>query len=412
MRYSQLFGKTLKTVPAEAEAVSHKLLTRAGFIDRQLSAGIYSFLPLGWRVHQKICEIIRFEMNAIGGQEIFLPTLQPKELWLKSGRWDEMDPPLFTVKDRHGKELALGSTHEEVITDLVSRFIQSYKDLPLALYQIQNKFRNEMRSTGGLLRVREFMMKDLYSFHASEEDLEAFYLKVINAYRKIFQRCGFTVKVAEASSGSIGGSQSHEFQMLCATGEDQILYCEKCDWASSKEKAEKCPLCGGKLQTGKCIENGHVFKLGVKYAEKLGAYFTDSHGRKKPIIMGCYGIGIGRLMATVVEVHHDNRGIIWPKEIAPYTVSLISLGPKSQKQAEQIYEELQKAGIEVLYDDREISAGEKFADCDLIGNPIRLVVSEKTFQPDQNKIEWKKREQENTELLSLKEVIDRLTKTF
>lgn len=407
MKYSQLFGKSLKTAPKEAETVSHKLLVQGGFIDRQLAAGIYSFLPLGWRVEQKIENIIREEVNAIGGQEILMPALQPKELWMKSSRWEEMDPPLFTVKDRHEKDFALASTHEEVITDLASHFVQSYKDLPFYLYQIQTKFRNEMRSTGGLLRVREFIMKDLYSFHTDEKDLDEYYPKVMEAYKKIFSRCGFIVKVVEAESGPIGGKTSHEFMMLCGTGEDHIYFCPSCDWATSKEKKEKCDQCGCELEEGEAIENGHIFKLGTKYSEKLGAFFVDKNGEKKPVVMGCYGIGVGRLMATVVEAHHDEKGIVWPAEIAPYKAHLVVLSDSAEvtTRGNEIYEELEKVGIEVLYDDREeISAGEKFANADLIGIPVRLVVSTKTG----NEIEWKERDSGKTELISLEEVLARL----
>jgi len=408
MRYSQLIGRALKTPPKEAETISHKLLTQAGFIDRQLSAGIYSFLPLGWKVMNNIMDIIKEEMNNIGGQEVFLPTLQPKELWEKSDRWEHIDPPLFKLKDRHEKELGLGSTHEEVITDLVTHFVQSYKDLPLYLYQIQNKFRNEMRSTGGLLRVREFMMKDLYSFNTRDKDLDDFYLKVVEAYKKIFTRCGLVTKIVDAQSGSIGGNFSNEFMMLCPTGEDKVLCCTKCDWAENEEKGkeEKCPKCGGELEESSAIENGHVFKLGTRYSEKLGAYFTSELGEKKPIVMGCYGIGVGRLMATIVESNNDEKGIVWPKEVAPYHVHLMNLGHTTDniQQSNDIYAKLTEKGIEVLYDDRDASAGEKFADCDLIGLPIRLIVSEKT----QGKIEFKKRNEEKSEILTLEEVLEKL----
>jgi prolyl-tRNA synthetase len=320
-----------------------------------------------------------------------------------------MDPPLFKLKDRHEKEFALGPTHEEVITDLVARFIKSYKDLPLYLYQIQNKFRNEMRSTSGLLRVREFMMKDLYSFHTSEKDLDDYYKKVIEAYKKIFTRCGFTTKIVEASSGTIGGEVSHEFMMLCQTGEDTIYFCSKCDWASSKEKLGKCPKCGSEVNQGQCIENGHVFKLGTKYSESMGAYFVDKNGNKQPIVMGCYGIGIGRLMATVVEAYHDEKGIIWPDSVAPFQVQLITIEQLSnlaiKKKADEVYKKLTDIGIEVLYDDRtDISAGEKFAEADLIGIPVRLVVSEKSG----NKVEWKDRNRNNVVLLTLGQAIERL----
>jgi len=408
MRYSKLFGKTLKgTAPKGAETISHQYLVKGGFID-QLAAGIYSFLPLGWQVHQKIENIIREEMNGIGGQELLLPTLQPKSLWQESQRWDSMDPPLFVLKDQHQKEYALGSTHEEVMTDLARKFIKSYKDLPLYLYQIQNKFRNEIRATSGLLRVREFMMKDLYSFHTDKKDLDEYYQKVIKAYKKIFNRCGFIIKVVEASSGTIGGDVSHEFMMLCQTGEDRIVFCPKCDFATSKEELKKCPKCQSLLKNGRAIENGHVFKLGTKYSKTMKVYFTDRKGNKKLIWMGCYGIGLGRLMASIIEAHHDKQGIIWPKEIAPYQVHLIELKTKNLKlSGEKIYQELQNKGIEVLYDDREdVSAGVKFADADLIGIPVRLVVSEKA----KDKIEWKNRDSQKVELLTLSEVIKKLAR--
>ena len=266
-----------------------------------------------------------------------------------------------------------------------------------------------MRSVprGGLLRVREFMMKDLYSFHTNKKDLDNYYEKVLKAYKKIFTRCGFVVKVAEASSGSIGGDVSHEFMMLCQTGEDKILYCSSCDFATSKEVLEECLHCQGKLQEGRAIENGHVFKLGTKYSKAMGAYFTNKDGAKKLIWMGCYGIGLGRLMATIVEAHHDKKGIIWPKSVSPYDVHLIEISNGKQVNAEtqKIYEALKKNGVEVLYDDREdVSAGVKFADADLIGIPVRLVVSDKT----KGKIEWKERDSQKTELLTLEQVIKKL----
>jgi prolyl-tRNA synthetase len=411
MRYSNLFGKALRKAPREAKATSHKLLIKAGFIDRQLAAGIYSFLPLGWQVHRKIENIIREEMDKIEGQEVFLPTLQPKELWQVSDRWDKMEPPLLKLEDRHKKEFALGPTHEEVITDLASRFIKSYRDLPLYLYQIQNKFRNEMRSTGGLLRTREFMMKDLYSFHETEKDLDNYYQKVYQAYLKIFKRCGFEAIAVEAESGAIGGEYCHEFMMVCPTGEDKIVACEKCDWAGNivaVGEKKKCPQCGGKTKIIRGIENGHIFKLGTEYSEKMGAYYVDKKGKKKPVVMGCYGIGLGRLMATIVEISHDKKGIIWPKSVAPFGVHLSSIINHQSSIinfADKVYDELLQAGVEVLYDDREeVSAGVKFADADLIGIPVRLVVSEKT----KDKIEWKERDKEKTELLSLKEIVSRL----
>jgi len=413
MRQSKLFFRTQKEYPKDETSLNARLLIRANFIDK-LMAGVYSFLPLGWRVHRKIENIIREEINAIDGQEVFLPALQPKTFWERTGRWDKMEPPLFKLKDQHGKNLALGPTHEEVITELVGQFVNSYKDLPLYLYHIQNKFRNEIRSTGGLLRVREFLMKDLYSFHTSLGDLDSYYQKVIGAYKNIFQRCGFNTKIVEASSGTIGGDVSHEFMMLCETGEDRIFYCSQCDWAINEEKLnkkrlDKCPKCGGKISRGQAIENGHVFKLGTKYSEKLGAYFVDKDGRRKPVVMGCYGIGLGRLMASVVESHNDKMGIIWPPEVAPFDVHFLEIGEAKKNLrafGEKIYQGLEKAGLEVLYDDREVSAGEKFTDADLIGIPWRLVVSEKTLAS--RKVELKKRSEKKTQLLTLEQIINNI----
>ncbi|MGC9049167.1 MAG: proline--tRNA ligase, partial [Patescibacteria group bacterium] len=283
MRQSKLFTKTLRNDPKEARTISHKLLVRAGYIN-QLTSGIWSLLPLGWRVYKKIEKIIREEMNEIGGQEVYLPTLQPKELWQKTGRWETIDPPLFKVKDRHNKWLGLGSTHEEVITDLARQYIKSYKDLPLAIYQIQNKFRNEMRPTGGLLRTREFIMKDLYSFHADEKDLDKYYKQVLSAYYKIYERCGLKAIAVSAPSGSIGGSVSHEFMILADSGEDKILICQNRDWGINLEigrSQDKCPNCSGKLEQKNAIEAGHTFKLGALYSQKMGASFTDRDGQKK-----------------------------------------------------------------------------------------------------------------------------------
>ena len=402
-----MFGKTLKTVPTEAEAVNHKLLLKGGFID-QLSAGIYSFLPLGWWVHRNIENIIREEMNAIGGQEVFLPTLQPKSLWQETDRWDHIDPPLFKLKDQHDRDYALGSTHEEVVTDLVRQRVSSYKDLPLYLYQIQNKFRNEIRSTGGLLRVREFVMKDLYSFHTDEKDLMGYFQKVIEAYKKIFNRCGLQIAVCQASGGTIGGKETYEFHVLAPVGEDKIIFCPKCNWGANQEVGEQveCPKCHGTLEKSSSIEAGHVFALGTKYSEAMKAEFVDKNGVKKPIWMGCYGIGLGRLMATIVEVHHDEMGIIWPRSVAPYQIHLINLKTQnSNLSGDEVYEKLVRAGVEVLYDDREeVSAGEKFADADLIGIPVRLVISEKTG----DKVEYKERDQKESKLLTIEEIVELL----
>ena len=303
----------------------------------------------------------------------------------------------------------MGSTHEEVITDLVRRRVGSYKDLPFSLYQIQNKFRNEIRATGGLLRVREFIMKDLYSFHANEKDLAVYFKKVIKAYHKIFKRCGLRAVACQASGGSIGGSETYEFHILSAVGEDKVHVCEKCSWAANAEEIkdkDECPQCQSKLIVSEAIEAGHVFSLGCKYSKAMKAEFVDKDGKKKAIHMGCYGIGLGRLMATIVEALHDEKGIIWPVSVAPYQAHLIVLDGGYQF-GDEVHNQLVKAGVEVLYDDREnVSAGAKFADADLIGIPVRLVVSEKTAK--KKEIEFKKRDKEKTEQLDLQKVIDSL----
>lgn len=419
MKQSELFAKTLKEAPKEAETVSHKLLLRADFIS-QLASGIYSFLPLGWRVHRKIEQIIREEMDAIGGQEVYLPSLQPKELWKKTGRWGNMDPPLFKLKDRHGSDLALGSTHEEVITRLAQSRTKSYKDLPFALYQIQVKFRNEMRSTGGILRTREFIMKDLYSFHKDQKDLIEYFDKVAKTYIKIFNRCGLKVLVSQASGGTIAGKQAetYEFQVPASAGEDEIVFCSKCHWASNLEMAKVkvgklCKKCGGKISKTNSIEAAHIFSLGEKYAKDFKVYFADEKGKQKIVTMGCYGIGLGRLMATVVEIHHDDKGIIWPKEIAPFRVHLIQIenNKRVKKISQKLYQDLQKSGVEVLYDDREEkTAGEKFADADLIGIPLRAVVSERTLKS--NSLEIKKRSEQKTKLIKISNFKSQITNKF
>ncbi len=407
MRQSHFFCKTKKEAPKEAETASHQLLARGDFIE-QLASGIYVFLPLGLRVQKKIENIIRQELEDIGAQELLMSALQPKTLWEKTGRWNNMEPPLFKLKDRHQKELALGSTHEEVITYIASRRIRKFEDLPLALFQIQNKFRNEMRPSGGLLRTREFLMKDLYSFHSDQKDFDRYYELLKKVYQKIFKRCGLKTIITEASGAGFTKEYTHEFQVITDAGEDTIIFCEKEHFSQNKEIAKlkegsKCPRCGSVLRAAKAVEVGNIFPLGAKYSEAFSAYFTDKNGKKKQIIMGCYGIGIDRVMATVVEVNHDEKGIIWPREMAPFRIHLIQIenNPKVKKAADKLYQVLTGEGIEVLYDDREgKSAGEKFADADLIGIPDRLVVSERTLEQDSAEV--KKREEKTTELIKIK----------
>ncbi len=372
-----------------------------------LMAGVYTYLPLSWRVINKIADIVREEMNALGGQELLMPALQPKGIWEETGRWESLNEIMYQFKDRSGKETGLGATHEEVIYDMVRRNISSYKELPFAVYQIQNKFRNELRAKGGLMRGREFMMKDLYSFHISQEDLEKYYWEMAEAYKRVYKRCGLEAKIVEASGGIFTKKFSHEFQVISEAGEDMIIYCESCDYAQNTEIAGEvkgdCPKCGAKLKEGKSIEVGNIFQFGDKYAKDMNGYANDDKGEKQPILMASYGIGISRLVATIIEIYNDEKGIIWPEAVAPFRAHLIAL--KSEAEVNKIYEELTKAGVEVLYDDRDISAGEKFADSDLIGIPYRLVVSAKT----EGKIEIKKRGEAKAEILSVEEAIKMLS---
>ena len=407
MRQSQLFCKTKKETPKDAEVISHKLLVKGDFIEQTIS-GVYRFLPLGLKVLKKIEKIIREEMWDLGAQEVLLPTLQDKKLWLETNRWQTIDPPLFKLLDRHQKEIALGPTHEEEMVDIARKRVKSYQDLPFSLFQIQNKFRNEMRASGGLLRQREFLMKDLYSFYSNEEEAREFYERVKKAYFKIFRRCALQTILVEASSGTIGGKLSHEFQVEAEVGEDRILICSKCGYGANIEKIgeiKKCPECRGILEKKNSIEVGHIFYLGTKYSKAMSADFKDRDGKEKPILMGCYGIGLPRLMATIVEIHHDEKGMIWPKEVAPFQLHLIRIENSRPVKlaAEKLYNDLTKENIEVLYDDRlDKSAGEKFADCDLIGIPMRLVISERTLK--QNCAELKRRSAKKTKLIKINEV--------
>ncbi|MCF7906780.1 proline--tRNA ligase [Patescibacteria group bacterium] len=413
MLQSNFLSKTLRKNPKDSVAISHQFLVRGGYI-QQLTSGIWSLLPLGFRVYQKIENIIREEMTAVGGEELRMPALQPKEIWTASGRWNSIDPPLFKFKDRHKKELALGSTHEEVITKIAGSFIDSYKDLPKYVFQIQNKFRNELRPTAGLLRTREFVMKDMYSFHATNQDLDAYYLKVAQSYKKLYSRCGLEAMMVNASSGTIGGDSSNEFIVAADSGEDNIFLCPDCGWATNSEvggSLSVCPQCQAKLIAKKGIEVGHIFKLGDTYSQKMKALFMDERGNKKPIIAGCYGIGLERLMATVIEVNHDSKGIIWPQEIAPFQVHLLGLDLEDEKvlsRAQEIYQKLKSINIEVLFDDRKETAGVKFKDADLIGIPWRLVVSKKTG----DKIEVKERREGKEELFTENQLLDKVKAIF
>ena len=413
MLQSRAFIKTKKEAPKDEASVNAQLLLRGGYIDK-LTSGAYSFLPLGFIVLKKIETIIREEMNAIGGQELFMPALHPKELWEETGRWVSMDD-LYKVKDRQGREFALGTTHEEVITDIMRKRTISYKDLPLYVYQMQTKFRDELRAKSGLLRGREFIMKDLYSFHASEEDRKKYYEVVKKAYVKVFLRCGLSTIITEASGGAFSKDVSHEFQAPTESGEDLVIFCQKCDWAKNVEIADAkagdpCPSCGNILSEIKSIEVGNIFTLGTRFSSLMNAVFTDKDGSVKPMIMGCYGMGLGRILGTVVEVNHDERGVLWPRELAPFDVHIVPLASKDVKITKRVFAEAAKIyralkdTMSVLYDDRETaSAGEKFADADLIGAFQRIVISEKTLK--EKKVELKKRSEQKVKMVTARQAI-------
>jgi len=576
MRFSKLFGKTLREAPAEAESASHQLLLRAGMI-AQVAAGIYSYLPSGWRVLRKIENIIREEMDNAGGQELMLPVLQPFELWQQSGRHTSFGQTMFTLTDRKEHKLVLGPTHEEVIAELAHHYLQSYRDLPLLVYQIQTKFRDEPRPRGGLLRVREFIMKDLYSFDVDEAGLDESYRKMSQAYQNIYARCGLSTSIVEADSGAIGGKESHEFMVISETGEDEMVFCPDCGYSANVEKAQiskaimedviaseakqsrgegaakqplpleeiatpeqktieevadflgvpqeqtlkavfyiadkefvfvvirgdlevnetklrntlkctelrlatedevqqtgivvgfaspigikgtkviaddsitlgsnfitgankpgyhfknanyprdfevditadialahhgdSCPKCGSNLSSTRGIEVGHIFKLGTFISEKLGASFLDQTGTYRPAVMGCYGIGLGRLLAAIVEQNHDDKGIIWPLSVAPYQAYLCLLhldSPEVASAAEKAYQELGNAGIEVLFDDRDESPGVKFNDADLLGIPLRLTLSPRTLKNQSIEAKW--RTEKETQLLPLENLAAEVNK--
>lgn len=366
---------------------SHEYLVRGGFIN-QVAAGLYDFLPLGFLVLSKLDRIIKEELSKKGVQHLLMPFVHPASLWKETGRYDKIDV-LLKFTSARGTDCVLAPTHEETVTDLARKYLKTYKDLPVILNQNQWKYRDEMRATGGLLRTREFLMQDAYSFDCNDVGLDENFKKMSEAYHAIFERIGLDVTVVKADSGTMGGSDSEEFMVLADAGEDKILICDKCDYGMNLEKAEGmsdgdlCTECGkGNFKIVNAIEAGHVFKLGTCYAESMKAYFVDEDGSSKPVIMGCYGIGISRLVASIAEVSNDENGLIWPKNVAPFQINLLSLGKESEvlEKAEELYGELVGEGFEVLYDDRDESAGKKFADSDLIGIPVRLIVSKRSLE--------------------------------
>ena len=414
MKQSQLFTKTRKEAPADEVAKNAKLLIRAGFVDK-LQAGVYTYLPLGLRVLKKIETIIREEMNNAGGQEILMPSLHPKENWQATGRWETMDD-LYKVSDASGRENALGPTHEEIVVPLVKQFVSSYRDLPFAVYQFQNKFRMELRAKSGILRGREFLMKDMYSFHKNEADLGMYYEKMKSVYTRVFERVGIGAQtyLTFAAGGSFS-KYSHEFQTITEAGEDTIHICEKCHVAVNKEIIadldHACPVCGGKnLKTETSVEVGNIFDLKTKFSAPFNLVYKDQEGKDQPVVMGCYGIGLGRVLGTIVEVLGDDKGLIWPLNIAPFRVHLVELSGGDEKvteYAKALYAEFNTRSVETLWDDRDFRAGEKFTESDLIGLPFRVVVSKKTLE--EGRLEVKNRATGEVSMVSREELFEMLT---
>ncbi len=379
MYWTKAFIPTLKQDPQEAESVSHKLMLRAALV-RMLMAGVYSYLPLGFKVLNNIENIIRQEMNAKGASELLLPSWQPLDLWVRSGRDKDIGEVMIRFQDRKKRNVCLGPTHEEVITDLAASYLSSYKQLPFILYQIQTKFRDEIRPRFGVVRACEFIMKDAYSFDADEDGLKASYDKMLEAYLRIFKRCGLNVLVVEADAGVMGGKVSHEFMVESQSGEDKVLKCASCGVVRPGNMENiSCPKCHKNLQQVNTVEVGHIFQLGTKYSASLGANFLDAQGKQKPVIMGCYGIGVSRLIAAIIEQNNDKDGIIWPAEVAPYDVMVLPLDVKDVNimgKAESLYKKFSSSGISVLLDDRDERAGVKFKDADLLGIPIHVIVGQ------------------------------------
>lgn len=410
MKQSKLFTKTSKTFPKDEVSKNAQLLIKAGFINKEM-AGVYSFLPLGLRVLNKISDIVRDEMNKVGGQEVYMTVLQSPEAWQKSGRWsDEVVDNWFKTHLKNGSEVGLGFTHEEALTALLKRFVSSYKDLPFYPYQIQEKFRNETRAKSGIMRGREFFMKDLYSFSRSKEEHNEFYEKIKQSYLNVFTRVGLGDRTyITFASGGTFSKYSHEFQTVTEAGEDIIYIDKEKNIAINQEVyidevIKDLGLDKEKMIKAKAVEVGNIFSLGYKFSEALNLTYKDESGKEELVYMGSYGIGPSRLMGAVAEILSDEKGMVWPESIAPFRVHLISLN--KDEEAEKIYDELVGAGIEVLFDDRDVRAGEKFADSDLIGIPYRVVVSEKSLS--QGGLEIKKRNQAESEIIAKEKILEKI----
>ena len=415
MKLSQNFTKTSKTSPADEVAKNAQLLIRAGFIHKEM-AGVYAYTPLGLKVLEKIKNIIREEMNATGSQEVMMTTLQPRDIWEKTDRWsDEKVDNWFKTKLANGTELGVGLTHEEPIVDMVGQYINSYKDLPVSVYQIQNKFRNELRAKSGLMRGREFLMKDMYTFARNQEEHEQIYERAVEAYHRVYERLGLGEKTFRtyADGGIFTNRFSDEFQTLSPVGEDKIFvdFNKKIainEEIMTPENLEKLGLKREDLVEQTSIEVGNTFHLESKYSDALDVYFTDENGEKKSVIMGCYGIGISRVMGAIAENFADEKGLVWPENIAPAKVYLVQIGEKSRELAEEIYSELMKKGVEVIFDDREARPGQKFADAELMGIPYRVTVSDRLLESGE--FEVVERKTGEVEMLSREQLFEKFSK--
>ena len=415
MKLSQNFTKTSKTSPADEVAKNAQLLIRAGFIHKEM-AGVYAYTPLGLKVLEKIKNIIREEMNATGSQEVMMTTLQPRDIWEKTDRWsDKKVDNWFKTKLANGTELGVGLTHEEPIVDMVGQYINSYKDLPVSVYQIQNKFRNELRAKSGLMRGREFLMKDMYTFARNQEEHEQIYERAVEAYHRVYERLGLGEKTFRtyADGGIFTNRFSDEFQTLSPVGEDKIFidFNKKIainEEIMTPENLEKLGLKREDLVEQTSIEVGNTFHLESKYSDALDVYFTDENGEKKSVIMGCYGIGVSRVMGAIAENFADEKGLVWPENIAPAKVYLVQIGEKSRELAEEIYSELMKKGVEVIFDDREARPGQKFADAELMGIPYRVTVSDRLLESGE--FEVVERKTGEVEMLSREQLFEKFSK--
>ena len=421
MLFSKLLLPTLKDAPQEAEVISHKLMLRAGMI-RRVASGIYTWLPLGLKVLRKIETIVREEMDSSGAQEVLMPMVQPKELWEETNRWEKMGPELLRIQDRHNRDFCLGPTHEEVITDLIRNNVKSYKELPLNIYQIQTKFRDEVRPRYGVMRGREFLMKDSYSFNEDEACLQETYLTMRDTYKKIIERIGLDYKIVAADSGAIGGDTSEEFHVLAETGEDTIAISDASEYAINTElllkegediaslEGKSSPDGKGVIQIKKGIEVGHIFQLGKVYAEDMKANVLNKEGKASTLFMGCYGIGVSRLVAAAIEQNNDDKGIVWPHSIAPFDINIIAIGyGKDQKIADasnKLYGELKDMGYEVLLDDRKDGYGTKMKDSELIGIPLNIIIGKKFIETNEIELKSRNGDSSTNDISNIKTILD------